>query len=169
MRKAIRLCSVAILALMLAAPNAAADAPTITRSGYLEYTWIERKTCDFPIRQDATGSIVTIRWQTDDGTVRTIEAYPQDTRTVTNLRTGESYSYANGGPLPRYYQYPDGSFAIFGTGSWTWDVYPDETLAPGLYRYRGRWEWIVDAEGNDIVWHFDGQLIDICALLAPAR
>lgn len=155
---------VAVLVALAVPQGALASAPTITRYDFDE-TWKDRKACEgFPVEIHATATIVTHVWEEPDGTVRIIETYPKDHYVVTNLKTGATYSFANGGPW-YYVQNPDGSSHEMGGGPWSLGVYPLPPYEPGWYRSLGHWYWVLDAEGNEVLWTWVGHVIDICAQL----
>ena len=106
---------------------------------------------------------MAIEWVGEDGSSHRIEAYPQVKATLTNLATAESITLNIAGP-GQFFDNPDGSFTLVGTGNWLWGNHP-KTGEPGLFLLSGRFVLSVDAQGNES-FRSVGRFVNLCAELA---
>ena len=148
----------------LIVPAASAAEPTIQRIPFEDH--FVTQSCGFPVRIDATGTVVDISYTDELGTFHEFQAGPTAKATLTNLVTGKTIVVNNSGPGDDTFG-ADGSFTRVGTGLWLWPLLNPATLAPGIFLTQGRFVVYRPAPGVFPTITFTGTTIDLCARLAP--
>jgi hypothetical protein len=133
---------------LLAAQQAFAVQPTIEYIP-IDDTFIHQG-CGFDVRIRLTGTMLAITHTDTQGAIRQLQAFQQGTALLTNVLTGKSITVKTNAPVTITLS-PDGSFDYVATGIAAFGDDPDsfgtDTIIPGLFQVKGRYEWFVDPNG----------------------
>jgi hypothetical protein len=135
--------------------------------GEVSFGFVERYSCDFPIRVRIEGKYSVKRFKGPNGRFarKLIETSPGMKVKITNLDTGESQSYSIAGPWILKIRRDTRSVIDAGVGPWVYPFHPG-TNEEGRWVTRGRWVIEQDRNGDIITRRFTGRAIDVCAALS---
>jgi hypothetical protein len=147
------------------APSASANKP-VREINPSQGDVVIRGQCAFPVLAHIEGQeIITTFTDSAGNPVKQIGIFPGNTLTLTNLDTGESLTVVSTGPFHLRVE-SDGSGSVMITGHGPFLSNPI-TGEPGIWYLSGRARATLDAGGNVTSAKLSGQLVDLCAELAP--
>lgn len=145
-------------AALVVASTAGAAQPTIETT-LVDDTFVDSVDCAFPVQVHITGTDTAIT-RVVQGDVHVFHAFGGGVTTLTSLDSEKSITFNISGPVHFTFG-EDGSFRLVGTGT---SVFLFEDT-PGIQWFQGRFDLMIDAEGNQ-TFTINGTFKDMCAALA---